>query len=290
MVPLEAMASCCFAAFTLFSPVTAQSVNNPVNACYAAMAGTGTAVPGIWSGFQNQAGLAYIRDLSLSIHYENHFIIPENSIKALTVDIPVTQGTIAVSYSFFGYSKYFESRACLAFGKTFGDHLSAGIQLNYLMIGQSADYGNMHTVVPEGGILIRPMDKLYIGFHLFNPARQHFPQDHDQTIPSVMQIGFGYRIVDQVLLCAEAEKATLEKQVWKAGFEYEMIRNLNLRLGISSAEMSRYAIGLGYTFCHFTLDFALSHHQWLGFTPYVTLTWVRRRDKGPGTRDMESKR
>jgi hypothetical protein len=277
MNPLKAMALCCLTACILSSRISAQSANNPVNARSAAMAGTGAAVPGTWSGLQNQAGLAFVRDLSLSIHCENHFMIPENSIKALMVDIPVTKGTIGLSYSLFGYTKYFESRAGLSFGKTFGDRLSAGIQLNYLMTRQSADYGNMHAVVPEGGILVRPLDKLTIGFHLFNPARQHFPQDQDQVIPSVMQIGIGYRIIEQVLLCAETEKATLEKQVLKAGFEYEMIRNLNLRFGVSSAEISRFAIGLGYTFHHFTLDFALSHHQWLGFTPYITLTRIKKK-------------
>jgi len=277
MDPLKAMALCCFIAFLLYFRISAQYINNPVNARYAGMAGTCTALQDSWSGFHNQGGLAYIRDLSLSIHYENHFLIPENSIKALTVSIPVTKGTIGISYSFFGYSKYFESRAGLAFGKTFGDHLSAGIQINHLMIGQSSDYGNMHAVVPEGGILVRPGDKLYIGFHLFNPARQHFARSQDQDIPSFMQIGIGYRIIDEVLLCVEAEKATLEKQVLKAGFEYEMIRYFNLRLGISSAEISRFAIGLGYTFRHFTLDFALSHHQWMGFTPYITLTSVKTR-------------
>lgn len=279
MNPLKAMAFCCVAAYMLSTRIFAQPANSPVNARYAGMSGACSAVPDAWSGFQNQAGLAQIRDLSLGIHCENHFMIPENSIKALMVDIPVTKGTIGVSYSFFGYAKYFESRAGLSFGKTFGDHLSAGIQLNYLMTGQSSDYGNMHAVVPEGGLLVRPMDHLYIGFHLFNPARQHFPQSHDQSIPSVMQIGIGYRIIDQVLLCAESEKATLEKQVWKAGFEYEMIRDLNLRIGISSAEMSRFAIGLGYAFRYFTLDVALSHHQWLGFTPYVTLTHVKKEKK-----------
>jgi hypothetical protein len=278
MVPLKAMVLCCFAAFINASRISAQCADNPVNARYAGMAGTGAALPDPWSGFQNQAGLALVRELSLGIHYENHFMITETSTKALTVDIPVTKGTIGVSYSFFGTALYFESRAALAFGKTFGEHLSAGIQIDYLMIGQSAGYGNMHAVVPEGGLLIRPMDKLFIGFHLFNPARQHFPQSQDQIIPSVMQIGIGYRIIDQVLLSAEAEKATLEKQVLKAGFEYEMIRNLNLRLGVSSAEISRYAIGLGYKFHHYALDFALSHHQWLGFTPYITLTWTKKKE------------
>ena len=278
MNPLKAIFLCFLAAFIRCAQISAQSANNPVSARYAGMAGTAVALPDPWSGFQNQAGLALVRDPSMSIHYENHFLIPENSIKALTANIPVTKGTIAVSYSFFGFTRYYESRAGLAFGKTFGDRLAAGIQVNYLMTGQSADYGNMHAVVPEGGIMVRPMDQLTIGFHLFNPARQHYPQSHDQVIPSVMQIGVGYRIIDQVLLCAEAEKATLEKQVWKAGCEYEMIRNLNLRFGVSSAEMSRFAVGLGYTFHYFTLDFALSHHQWLGLTPYVTRTRVKKKD------------
>jgi hypothetical protein len=277
MVPLKAILFCCVTAFVNSSQSSAQFANNPVNARYAGMAGTGAALTDPWSGFQNPAGLSLVRNLSMGIHCENHFLIPENSIKAIMVDIPVTKGTIGVSYSFFGCTLYFESRAALAFGKTFGEHLSAGIQIDYLMIGQSGDYGNMHAVVPEGGMLVRPLDKLTIGFHLFNPARQQFPQSQDQVIPCVMQIGVGYRLIDQVLLCAEAEKETLEKQVWKAGFEYEMIRNLNLRIGVSSAEISRYAIGLGYKFHHYTLDFALSHHQWLGFTPYITLT--RTKDK-----------
>jgi hypothetical protein len=278
MNPLKAIAYCCCTACIVFSRISAQSANDPVNARFAGMAGTGTAVSDTWSGFHNQAGLALINDLSLSLHYESHFIIPENSIKAFVVNIPVTKGTFGVSYSYFGYAKYYESHAGLAFGKSFGDHLSAGIQLNYLLIGQSPGYGNMHAVVPEGGLLVRPLDKLTIGFHLFNPACQHFPQSHDQLIPSVLQIGVGVRIIDQVLFCVEAEKVSLQKQVFKAGFEYEMIRNLNLRLGISSAEISRFAFGLGYAFRHFSFDFALSNHPWLGYTPYITLTYRREKE------------
>ena len=112
---------------------------------------------------------------SLSIHYENHFLIPENSIKAVAAGIPVLKGTLGLNYSLFGYAKYFESRAGLAFGKTFGNHFSAGIQINHLMIHQPAGFGDMHAVVPEGGMLAQPMDGLFIGFHVFNPVQQHYP-------------------------------------------------------------------------------------------------------------------
>jgi hypothetical protein len=265
---------CCLATSTILPQLSAQCVNNPVNARFAGMAGTGVVLSDVWSGFHNQAGLAYLSDFSMGVHYENHFFIPENSIKAFAVGVPVMKGTIGLNYSVFGYSKYYESRAGLAFGKSFGHRFSAGIQIDYLMIHQSAGYGNMHTVVPEGGMLAQPIDDFYIGFHIFNPLQQHFSQCKEQVIPSVMQIGIGYRIIDNIFLSVEAEKEMKEKQVIKAGFEYEMIQHLNLRLGVSTAKIARYAIGIGYVYKKISLDFAISHHTWLGFTPYVTLAYT----------------
>jgi len=278
MLLVKAKMLCCIAALTILKQLSAQSANTPVSARYAGMATTGVVLSDAGSGFHNQAGLAYLPDFSLSVHYENHFIIPENSIKALTAGIPVMKGTVGLNYSLFGYTKYFESRTGLAFGKPFGNRFAAGIQINYLMIHQPSGYGNMHAVVPEGGILAQPLDGFYIGFHIFNPVRQHFPQSHEQKIPSVLQIGIGYRIIDNVFLSVEAEKESEEKQVIKAGFEYEMIRNFNLRLGVSTAEISRYAFGIGYAFKRINLDFALSHHPWLGFTPYTTLGYTMDRE------------
>ncbi|MBN1415523.1 MAG: hypothetical protein JW973_10515 [Bacteroidales bacterium] len=266
-------------ALTVYLQVSAQTSNDPVNARYAGMADAGVVVPDVWSGFHNQAGLAYISGLSLSVHYESRFCIPENSIKALTIGIPVLKGTLGLNYSMFGYAKYFESRTGLAYGRMLGKRFAAGIQINHLMIRQSADYGNMHTVIPEGGFLAQPLDDLYIGFHIFNPAQQHFPQCHDQAIPSLLQIGIGYRIIDNVFLSAEVEKETDKKQVIKVGVEYEMIRHFNLRLGVSTASTYRYALGIGYVYRRINLDFALSHHQWLGFTPYITLGYSVNNEK-----------
>ena len=42
-----------------------------------------------------------------------------------------------------------------------------------------------------------------------------------------MQVGIGYRLIENVFLSIEAEKEMKEKQVIRAGFEYEMLRNFN---------------------------------------------------------------
>jgi hypothetical protein len=56
-----------------------------------------------------------------------------------------------------------------------------------------------------------------------------------------------------------------------------MIPDFFLRLGISTAEISGYAIGLGYRTGWISIDFAISHHRWLGFTPYLTFTYSGNR-------------
>jgi hypothetical protein len=253
--------------------VSAQIVNFPNTGRSAGMAGTFTVLSDGWSGFRNQAGMALMDNFYAGIHVENHFLVPENSTRAVAIGCPVWGGVLGINYSLFGYVSYYESRAGLAVGKSLGSYFSAGIQINHLAVIQWMDYGNMHAVVPEGGILAQPLDGLLIGFHVFNPARQHFPRYDGQPIPSILRIGMGYRIIDEVFLAVEAEKEILVKEVIRVGMEYEMVRDFNLRLGFSTDHISRYSIGLGYVFKSFAVDFALSNHQWLGFTPYVTLTY-----------------
>lgn len=251
----------------------AQYINFPLSANSAGMAGISVTYPGDWAIYNNQAGMANIKSLLTGVHFENHFLIAENSIRTFMACVPVAGGNIGLSFSIFGYEKFYESRTGLAFGKSFGNCLSGGIQINYLMVHQPYDYGNMHAVVPEGGLLAMPLKDLYIGFHIFNPAGQKFLQNHDQQIPVRLKTGLGYAITDHVFMALEAEKATGDKFNIKAGAEYEIIKNTTLRMGVSTAELSKYALGIGYQFKTFRMDFAISHHPWLGFSPYLSLTY-----------------
>lgn len=258
-----------------FKPILLQSqfITFPVCARSAGMAGISVTYPGHWAVFNNQAGMAEINTFSAGVHYENHFLVAENSIKAFTACLPVNGGNIGFSFALFGYDKFYESRAGLAFGRSFGSYVSGGIQINYLMIHQAFDYGNMHAFVPEGGMLAKPFKNLYIGFHIFNPAGQRFIQNYDQKIPVRLKTGIGYHITDDVFIAFEAEKETGEKFNIKAGSEYRIINKIFLRMGASTAEMSKYSLGMGYQFNAFCIDFSVSHHQWLGFTPYFSLIY-----------------
>jgi hypothetical protein len=253
--------------------IKAQYTNFPLSANSAGMAGISVTYPGKWAVFNNQAGMTEINSFHAGVHYENHFLVTENSIKAFSACLPVSGGNMGFSFALFGYDKFYECRAGLAFGKSFGKIVSGGIQINYLMIHQAFDYGNMYAVIPEGGLLTMPARNLYIGFHIFNPAGQRFLQYQNQQIPVRLKTGIGYHITDNVFFAFEAEKATGEKFNIKAGSEYMIVKKIVLRMGASTSDISKYALGIGYQFKTLYIDFAISHHQWLGFTPYLSLVY-----------------
>src|SRR4030043_200112 len=103
MLQVNARILYCIFLFIISPRLSAQTVNFPVSARCAGMAGTTVVLSDAWSGFYNPAGLAFLTGPAVGVHYENRFCIPETGIKALTAGIPVRGGTLSLQYSLFGY-------------------------------------------------------------------------------------------------------------------------------------------------------------------------------------------
>ena len=109
----------------------------PASARSRSLGVTGVVLESCWSGFQNPAGLAGLNHLLIALQYENHFMVPELGQGAFAFCLPVHSGTLALNYSYFGYSGYNENLATLSYGISFGEHLRAGIGLNYILVRQA---------------------------------------------------------------------------------------------------------------------------------------------------------
>ena len=105
-----------------FGKYSARSAENYLpGSRFAAMANATVMIPDIWSVSHNQAGLAYLQKINISIDYENRFIVPEFGLKAVAVSIPTKPGSFGFSFIYFGYSKYHETKTGLAYSKLFGN-------------------------------------------------------------------------------------------------------------------------------------------------------------------------
>lgn len=246
--------------------------NYPAGSSAAAMGNAAVVSYGFWSSFHNQAGLAAIEHLTLGLHHENRFGVPEFGLQAFAIAIPTKPGTIGFNLSYFGFTKYNEIKAGLSFGRYLSDFFAVGIQLNYLNTHISNHYGNTANLTIEGGFIAMPLPGFFIGAHIYNPTRAKIKTWYDQPVPTILRFGIGYHFGERAKVNIETEKDLDYKAFFKAGTEIMVIENFVVRAGITSNPVQT-SFGLGYSLKNLKVDLAFTNHQILGLTPHLSLSY-----------------
>ena len=122
---------------SLFGESTPKSAENN------ALAGCGTTLTNIWSNFNNQAGLAHIKDFTIGLGSENKFLVNELSTHIAAFAFPVNGGVFGLNVTYTGFELYNETKLGLAFGKKLSKNFNVGIQVDYL--GTYIDKGTNNT-------------------------------------------------------------------------------------------------------------------------------------------------
>ncbi len=257
----------------VLSHVYAGDHNTPAGARSSAMGNASVAQQDVWSAFHNQAGLAFVKSPVVGISHEQRFMLSELSVNAAAFALPTKRnGTFAVSVSYFGYKLYNEQKAALAYGKSFGDKFSAGVQLDYLQTTIAEGYGSKGAFTVEAGIQAQLVKNLWLGAHVYNPNKAKLSDYNEEKIPSVVKLGLNYTFSDKVNLAVETEKDLDADAILKAGIEYHPVKQFYLRGGISTDPVLS-SFGFGLVLQNFVIDIAANYHQDLGFTPHVALAY-----------------
>ncbi len=266
---------------TLFLLITINSKFNLFAGNEPSVAGGGAAGIGgaaitysdVWSSFNNQAGLAQIKKFSAGIFNESSFLLNELSTRGIAIALPTrNSGVFGLSVSYFGYNLYNEKKIGLAYSKSFGEKISAGIQIDYLGTSIAEGYGSKTVFTAEAGFRAELIQGLFFGFHIFNPTRVKLADYDDERIPTVLKAGLGYHFSDKVILSIESEKNIDKANIFKAGVEYHVVKILYLRGGISTNPV-KTTFGFGLNFDTFKFDFAATFHEQLGYSPHISLTY-----------------
>lgn len=261
--------------FTTIIVTTANAGNEdyPIGARSAGMGNASVSLGDLWSAHHNQAGLAFVHDVSAGVSYENRFLLKEISVRGGAVALPIKAGTFGLCITNFGYSQYSENKYSLSFAKAFGEKLSAGIAMDYLSTKIAEGYGNRGALAAEAGIIAKPLKGFTIGVHVFNPTRAKISAYDDERLPTIIRLGGDYMFSDKVRLAVEAQKDIKYKAEFKAGLEYLPVKELYLRIGVST-NPTLSTFGFGLNLKNFKIDFAASYHQTLGISPQLGLSYT----------------
>ncbi len=259
--------------FVLLLPAVSFSnePDKPFNARAAGLGNSVAAVTDPWSIFSNQAGLGLQRSYWVGVSHENRYLIRELSTSSLGGCIPVKPGTFGMALTHFGYSQFSQSQFGVSYGMMLSKAIAAGVGINYHSLRIANGYGSSSCITAEGGVIYQPVEKFAIGAHVFNPFRSSLGSD--QNLSTSFGIGIAYQPASYILITLQGDDSSQSSPVFRMGLEYNPVRSLSIRTGLSSNPMS-LAFGLGWRVKGMTFDLAFSYHEVLGYTPYLSLSYT----------------
>ena len=249
--------------------------SNPWRSSGARQAGFGGASVGVsdeWSANNNQAAMVFFQSPAVGIYFTNAYFLEQLSTKSIAASVPFKSGAFGVTANYFGYAYYNEINTGLSYAQRFGKSFAAAVQLDYLHLGQGgyADLKNGNAVTFELSLMGAITKNFSVGAHVFNPVNVKY-NDY-ATIPACYRLGLGWSPVKDVLVAAEIEMQSREKENIKCGIEYTPLKIISLRTGFSSSPQL-WDFGVGLHFKDFTIDLTPTWNMTLGWSTHVSLSY-----------------
>lgn len=226
----------------------------------------------IHSGFNNQAGLAYLDGFSGAAFVENRFLLEELQLATIGIAQATNSGTVGLVLQYFGFEAYNEQKIGLNYSRQLFDKLAIGAQFDFLST-RVKEYGNASAVTFEMGLQYEILDKLTTGIHVFNPIRATLG---NENLPSILQIGLTYQVADYLTISGAVEKNTVLPTTAKIGLEYQIVEKIQVRVGMNS-NPNRLSFGVGYLVNQLQLNVAATYHDVLGFSPSLGFRFAPKK-------------
>lgn len=255
--------------FILISIKTSAQVSS--GARHIAMADAGTALEGVFSLGNNQAGIASIKSPRIALLFEEHFYKTDIRSFAILAVLPTKLGHLGLYASHLSSKSVFdEVRTGLTYAGFIGAKLAWSTTANYNQ-RSIAGYNSDSALSFDFGFQYHVTDKWLWGIHFANPVGI-LTNEKAYRLPVKLRLGSSYQLSDQVLFAMDTEYDIDQYSNFRLGLEYSVLNWLSLRGGASVNSFQHY-VGIGIGFPKMQFDFASSVHSQLGLSPQFALSY-----------------
>ena len=242
-----------------------------------AIAQTSVADSHNWTAFNNPAMLGYVENPEIGIEFENRYLLSELSTKTCQLALPSNLMNTGLSFSHFGYSLYHEMMFGLGFSRNFSDKFAMGMQFNYYAAFFSASNSYHGAFLPQVGLSVKLSPKFNLAFHSFNPFQINIRTEYVvKRIPSIFSMGTEYFFTPEVVWRTQTDKEVSSNYRVATGFEYQMLQNLNVKLGAYSSDYLVPCLGFGFKTGAFLVDLNCEQHPLLGLNTNAAIKYKFR--------------
>lgn len=263
--------------FALLEFVNAQWVPKPVMGPGGLSAYSNNA-PDLFSVFNNQAALAQLKSKSVGLYGERRYLVEGLNNYLAVGAIKTGSGCFGIELGYFGFNRFNQSRAGLAYALALGSRMNMGVEFNCHSINIPG-YGKASTLGFELAALFHLTEKLSAGMQMSNPVAGKFGQAGKEKLPSVYRGGIGYDPSRDFFAGIEIVKEELTPACVNAGIQYSGIPGVAIRTGFISASNSWW-MGICYWWRSLRIGLSIGFHPLLGITPGFFFLYQENPDPG----------
>lgn len=261
------------------STLLAGNENQPAG---ARRSGLGMAYAGIrgdfWQLFMNPAGMAGLDAPQAGAYFEQRFLLSELNYGTAGFVYPFkARHWVGLDFSGFGFGGYNEARIGAAYATTLFEKLSLGAKVNYSRTSIE-NYGAAGALFLDLGVSVEVVEGLSLGARVFNANQADLDSEIGEQIPTTLDIGGAYQVTDRVLFVVDVQKQVNFPVSLRGGIEYGVLDFLQVRAGVSTEPVTlNFGLGLNYKGVQF--DFSNQLHEYLGYTPSISLSYRFKSSK-----------
>ncbi len=221
----------------------------------------------------NPAGLLAVQSATLTLNYTKRIIDDELSQKTVGLILPGKNNSLGFVFHRYGISAYNEITVGTMFARKFGEHLAIALRVNYHQI-KIQNYGTTRGFSVDIGSIYKVNDQFSFGIYLNNPTLQDYANKFVKiSIDQSIYFGAVYQASDKVIIATTINKSTGSPYNTAFGFEYQFIKSLSLRTGITTAPFRQFA-GFGLIYKKLNIDFAIESEPFLSYTPQIGIVYA----------------
>lgn len=211
---------------------------------------------GVFAGYRTRYGIAPFQEIGGGGVFHHHL------------------GNAGISYHKFGDHLFSQQRIGIGIGN----------KIQMVSLGLGADIIQYHIesvgttwacALKFGGVAeITP--KFLFGAHIFNFNQATISSETEERLPTVIKAGTSYRPTEELMINIEVEKDLGFDEALKIGLEYEIIKRVVVRTGISTRPFTS-AFGIGFHPKNLKFDYAFAHDALLGNSNELSLAYLIKK-------------
>ena len=240
-------------------------------AASVALGGAFVCMQGYMCTSQNQAGLGFIEQSSVSIQHGRPYLLKELGISSLSGQFSTGRGALGIALSTLGLSGFRQSSLWLSYGLKLHSNISAGVGIHLWNSTISEQLIYAPGISFALGLQIRIQEQWILGARLFHPAAWRSQSDLSEEQLMRIDAGFSYSFFSVAHLYAELHIKPGAGIILSSGIEWILKQQTTLRTGICSRPFT-FTWGISLKLSRWVVDFSFQYRPDTGLSPLTSLT------------------